>query len=101
MKETRFRGIDDCGKIFLLRGIRWGESMTGLCEWQEGSWDWCGFEDYEQWTGILDKNGTEIYVGDKISSYDGVHIVTNIVLVQKLYNNQVIEVIGNIHDNSV
>jgi len=110
MREIKFRAwLGDIPKLFNLEDIAtWGPS-----------WEGPGFAEYnnwEQYTGLKDKNGREIYEGDWVQIIDHPENITTRADVVVFENGMFgtasetavplcdygmvwVEVIGNIHEN--
>ena len=114
MREIKFRGKDKKSGTFitgnLVYGLRYCEihNDTGYSD--------VDAETVDQYTGLKDKNGKEIYEGDIIKYFVWEHKLTltmNVVWLKKgwfitdgfyyelpeQWNVHEAEVIGNIHDN--
>ena len=109
MKELKFRAWD--GKKMIDDVIP--ASETSIIELFEYEWQETEVEAVEQYTGLKDKNGNEIYVGDIllddigepcepwIVKFDEGKFVGEIQgVVEDLFELTDLEIIGNIHENS-
>lgn len=117
MKELKFRVFEEREKAYDTWSYILDESGN-LCRNVYGALICCDKKDYivEQYTGLKDKNGKEIFIGDIVSEHNG-DIIGEII--QKpsgeyciawigiyagssvLYDElSMCEVIGNVHENA-
>ena len=109
MKELRFRAWD--GKKMIEDAIPTSE--TSIVELFEYEHQVTEVEVVEQYTGLKDKNGNEIYVGDillddigepcepwTVKFEDGKFIGEIQGVVEDLFELTDLEIIGNIHENA-
>ena len=124
MRTIKFRIWDNLTNEMYydaLVGNYRGESTVPCVYLNEVGWTHTDNCVVEQFTGLYDKNGTEIYEGDIINcNYDDIEVwdtpslritITSCVeyigssfMIEKVYyldylNSDALEVIGNIHDN--
>ena len=104
MREIKFRAWDQEAEAYRYEGnVQFdGQVVSG---WGKDKYDWV----VEQFTGLRDKNGVEIYEGDVIRYYNYRYLITDMycsgvlrILEDQDKMNEVtpyIVVIGNIHEN--
>ena len=104
MRVIKFRAWDPEAETYRYEGnVQFdGQVVSG---WGKDKYDWV----VEQFTGLRDKNGAEIYEGDVIRYYNYRYLITDMycsgvlrILEDQDKMNEVtpyIEVIGNIHEN--
>lgn len=119
MKETKFRAWDKYDKKYIKRVLVGCnlKSEDYICNlvFDEKKMEWVHFSEengtIEQYTGMKDKNGKEIFEGDRVSFiytnsygvtklyYDSVITdISDFVLMQMLNRSNKITIIGNIHE---
>lgn len=114
MKELKFRVWEEREKEYDTWSYILDESGN-LCRNVYGALIGCDKKDYivEQYTGLKDKNGNEIYVGDIllddigepcepwIVKFDDGKFIGEIQgVVEDLFELTYLEIIGNIHENA-
>lgn len=116
MREIKFRAWDDrLGKMLYLDGILAGMfPNTHTIYWDNGCFDKAFSGDIEQYTGLRDKNGREIYEGDILEEEPGYFFEvvyeqewarfklqwkTKAIQFPEWNRGREMAVIGNIHEN--